>query len=116
MERRRRRRPGRRCLLAAAIAAAALAAPVPLTAAPGSSSITAVSFVAVDGASGRVLLSRADSVRRPIASLTKVMTALLVAEQGDLQKRVLVTPAATEVEPEKEGLVAGRSYRRITLL
>jgi D-alanyl-D-alanine carboxypeptidase (penicillin-binding protein 5/6) len=78
--------------------------------------VLAPSFVAMDAATGRVLAARGESIRRPIASLTKVMTALVVIERGDLEGRVVVTPAATQVEPFKEGLVPGRSYTRDTLL
>ena len=46
--------------------------------------ITALSYVAIDGATGRVLVQKGGTVRRPIASLTKVMTALVVAERGEL--------------------------------
>jgi D-alanyl-D-alanine carboxypeptidase (penicillin-binding protein 5/6) len=101
--------------LAVAVAAAATSAQ-PSSTAPPPARITAASYVAVDGATGRILAATADTERRPIASLTKVMTGLLVAERGDLNRRVLVTRAAAAVEPEKEGLVVGRRYRRITLL
>ena len=76
----------------------------------------APSFVAIDAATGRVLAARGATIRRPIASLTKVMTALVVIERGDLEGRVVVTPAATRVEPYNEGLVPGRAYTRETLL
>jgi D-alanyl-D-alanine carboxypeptidase (penicillin-binding protein 5/6) len=79
-------------------------------------SISARSYVAVDADSGRILVAHASEVRRPIASLTKVMTALIVIERGQLRAPVHVTPAATHVEPEVEGLVAGRSYSREVLL
>ena len=102
------------CLLVA-VAAAAISAQPSSTASPPVK-ITAPSYVALDSASGRILVQKGDTVRRPIASLTKVMTALVVAERGNLGGRVLVTPAAEKVEPEKEGLVPGRRYRRITLL
>jgi D-alanyl-D-alanine carboxypeptidase len=82
----------------------------------GLSRITASSYVAIDANSGSVLLARRATVRRPIASLTKVMTGLLAIERGRLGGRVLVTPAALSVEDYREGLVAGRRYRRITLL
>jgi D-alanyl-D-alanine carboxypeptidase len=78
--------------------------------------IAAPSYVAIDAASGTVLMGRDASRRRPIASLTKVMTGLLVIERGSLQHRVLVTPRAVAVEDYREGLVVGRAYRRITLL
>src|SRR5215218_5852961 len=68
------------------------------------SEVLAPSFVAIDAASGRVLASRGASIRRPIASLTKVMTALTVIERGNLEGRLVVTPQATQVEPYKEGL------------
>jgi D-alanyl-D-alanine carboxypeptidase len=78
--------------------------------------VLAKSFVAIDAADGRILAAKGERTRRPIASLTKVMTALLVIERGDLRQRVTVTPLATRVEPYREGLVAGRRYTRDTLL
>ena len=80
------------------------------------SKITAPSYVAIDASSGSVLLARRATTRRPIASLTKVMTGLLAIERGRLGARILVTPAAVAVEDYREGLVAGKRYRRITLL
>ena len=82
----------------------------------GLARITAPSFVAIDASSGVVLRGRRATLRRPIASLTKVMTALVVIERGGLERRVRVTPAAVNVEDYREGLVAGRRYRRMTLL
>ncbi len=111
--------PGRRLALVAFVL---LALAVPGAAVPAAShssstaKVLAPSFVAIDAASGRVLAARAESTRRPIASLTKVMTALTAIERGNLEGRVVVTPAATRVEPYKEGLVAGRAYTRETLL
>ncbi len=78
--------------------------------------VTAPSYVAIDAASGRVLAARRATLRRPIASLTKVMTGLLVIDRGRLSKRVRVTAAAVNVEDYREGLVAGTRYRRMTLL
>ena len=78
--------------------------------------ITAPSFVAIDVASGRPLVARGANSRRPIASLTKVMTGLVVIESGKLRDRVRVTSAAVNVEDYREGLVPGRRYRRMTLL
>jgi D-alanyl-D-alanine carboxypeptidase len=109
-------------LRGALLVLALLVAALPGTAVPAartqaaSAKVLAPSFVAMDATTGRVLAAREESIRRPIASLTKVMTALVVIERGDLEGRVVVTPAATRVEPTKEGLVAGRSYLRETLL
>lgn len=79
-------------------------------------SVLAPSFVAIDASTGHVLVAKGAGIRRPIASLTKVMTALTVIERGNLKRRVVVALAATRVEPYNEGLVAGRAYTRETLL
>ncbi len=78
--------------------------------------LTADSFVALDADTGTVIIARREQVRRPIASLTKVMTALIVIEDGKLRKKIRVPKLATRVEPNREGLVAGRWYERRLLL
>ena len=82
----------------------------------GLTGVAAPSFVAVDAVSGQVLAARGEAQRRPIASLTKVMTGLVAIERGDLLTKVRVTAEAVNVEDYREGLVAGRRYKRITLL
>src|SRR5262245_54438262 len=69
--------------------------------------VLAPSFVALDAGTGEVLAARGDRIRRPIASLTKVMTGLIVIERGNLEGRVTVSRLATQVEPYNEGLVPG---------
>jgi D-alanyl-D-alanine carboxypeptidase len=113
----------RRSVLLAALAAALLLA-VPAShgalleteQARAQARLTAESFVAIDAASGRVLAAKGEHVRRPIASLTKVMTALLVIESGDLDGSVKVRRGATLVEPNKDYLRAGRWYPTMLLL
>ena len=99
--------------VAFAVPGAAVPAPVQGEAA---AKVLAPSFAAIDADTGEVLAARRARMRRPIASLTKVMTALTVIERGNLGGRVVVSRAATNVEPYKEGLIAGRSYTRETLL
>jgi len=94
--------------VASGLAAGALAVP--------RVSISAASFVAIDAESGRILVAHGSTARRPIASLTKVMTALIVIERGRLWAPVRVTQTATRVEPELEGLVTGQTYSRMSLL
>jgi D-alanyl-D-alanine carboxypeptidase (penicillin-binding protein 5/6) len=64
-----------------------------------------------DAGSGAVLWSRGYDVRRPMASITKVMTALVVLRAGDLNRRIRVTPAAVAYarrnDASSAGLVAG---------
>ncbi len=52
------------------------------------------SALLVDMEGGHVLFAKAPQARRPIASLTKVMTAILVLERLELGQPVTVSPAA----------------------
>jgi D-alanyl-D-alanine carboxypeptidase (penicillin-binding protein 5/6) len=78
--------------------------------------ITAQSYIAVDAATGEVLIAHRDRQKRPIASLTKMMTALLVIEAGRLDRPVEVPYVATQVEPNAEGLLVGQEVSRRLLL
>jgi D-alanyl-D-alanine carboxypeptidase (penicillin-binding protein 5/6) len=78
--------------------------------------ITARSYVVLDADRDRVLLARNDRVRRPIASLTKIMTALLVIEDGNLNRKIKVPKVATQVVPSKEGLRLNHWYPERQLL
>ena len=78
--------------------------------------LTARAYIAIDAATGEVLAAKRDGEQLPIASLTKVMTALLVIEGRELGRKVQVPRSATLVEPNREGLVARRWYPRRLLL
>lgn len=60
--------------------------------------VTAQSAVLMDQSSGRVLFAKNEHERLPMASTTKVMTALLALEMGDLNSRVVVSKRAAETE------------------
>ena len=60
--------------------------------APGG--IKAKGAVLADAATGQVLWGRDPGAERPMASVTKVMTALLVLESGDLGRQIRVPKAA----------------------
>ncbi|UNC93874.1 D-alanyl-D-alanine carboxypeptidase [Candidatus Contubernalis alkalaceticus] len=60
--------------------------------------VTAQSAVLLDQSSGRVLFAKNEGERLPMASTTKVMTALLALEKGDLNSRVVVSKRAAETE------------------
>lgn len=55
--------------------------------------VSAEAYLVVDAGSGRILLEQRSQERRPIASLTKVMTALLTLESGALDDTVVVSDA-----------------------
>ena len=78
--------------------------------------LSAKSYIAIDADTGEVLVARREQRVRPIASLTKMMTALIVIEDGELDRKIKVPKVATLVEPNKEGLLAGRWYPRRLLL
>ncbi len=69
--------------------------------------LTATSAILIDPASGQVLYERAaDEVRYP-ASLTKIMTALLAFEEGNLDDVVVASANAAAVGEASAHLVAG---------
>ena len=63
-----------------------------VTGAPGG--VKAKGAVLADAASGQVLWARGLDAERPMASVTKVMTALLVLESGDPGRQIRVPKAA----------------------
>lgn len=76
----------------------------------GASLITARSVYAVDFSSKKVLFSRNAHQRFQPASTVKLLTALVVLEQEDLDKEVVVRSRATNVAPTRAGLVSGVTY------
>jgi D-alanyl-D-alanine carboxypeptidase (penicillin-binding protein 5/6) len=80
-------------LLALAFLAAALVASPPLAnAAAPPPRLSAGSAILVDARDGHVLYRREPDARRPIASTTKLMTALLSVERLPLDRRLRAAP------------------------
>jgi D-alanyl-D-alanine carboxypeptidase (penicillin-binding protein 5/6) len=79
------------------LAALALVVPAPAASAAASASapggVQARSAAVENAVTGRLLWSRAENTERPMASITKVMTAFLVIRAGDLDRTITV-PAA----------------------
>jgi D-alanyl-D-alanine carboxypeptidase (penicillin-binding protein 5/6) len=69
--------------------------------------IKAPAAIVIDAGSGHVLWAKREHMRRPIASTTKIMTALVAMEQLRPHDIVVVPRAATRVQPTKEWLRAG---------
>jgi D-alanyl-D-alanine carboxypeptidase len=63
------------------------------------------SGVLFDVKSGRILWQRRPRLERPIASLTKMMTALMVAERGSPPERVLISAKASHTPGSATGLL-----------
>ena len=94
----------------------------PLTAVPSPAwaaerpQIAAQAAVLMDGDSGRILWSKNAADPLPMASTTKIMTALLALEEGDLDRVVTISPRAAAAPPVDMGLRAGEEYRLGDLL
>ena len=84
---------------------------------PGSIPKTsAASVIVINAVSGQVLYEKnADAIRAP-ASTTKLLTGLIVAETGNLDRQVVVAQTDTLAEPVKLNIKPGDVYTRIDLL
>lgn len=74
--------------------------------APG---VWAASAVLIDAESGRVLYDKSAHAKVPMASTTKMMTALVVREQLDLNEKVAVSAQAAEVGEQEIWLEPGET-------
>ncbi len=87
----------------------------PITFESGPYTNAAAAFV-FDPATGRTLYEKNPDELRPPASTQKLLTALIIAETGNLDKRVVIQHSDTLAEPVKLYLKAGESYTRRQLL
>jgi D-alanyl-D-alanine carboxypeptidase (penicillin-binding protein 5/6) len=78
--------------------------------------IRAASYILVDVASGVPMISHNADAQRGAASTQKIITALVVLDAGNLDKRVTVQASDIVVEPTRLGVRAGQTYTRRALL
>ncbi|HEY0790014.1 MAG TPA: D-alanyl-D-alanine carboxypeptidase family protein [Chthoniobacterales bacterium] len=78
--------------------------------------LAAKSAALLDTYSGEFLFLKNENDRQFPASATKIFTALLVIEAGDLDRPVTVDLNDTKVEPSSLGLKPGEQYTRRQLL
>ncbi|MCS1350916.1 D-alanyl-D-alanine carboxypeptidase family protein [Mechercharimyces sp. CAU 1602] len=69
--------------------------------------VSAEAAALIDGSTGRILYEKNADSQMKIASITKVMTAILAIEHGDLEEEVTVTSRAEGVEGSSIYLKAG---------
>lgn len=96
-----------------ATAALVIAAPVASAAAPAP---VARAWILVNPATDEVLASRNPDMRLPMASTTKMMTALVAVERSRPEEQVRVTASAAAVGESSAELVAGERLRMRDLL
>jgi D-alanyl-D-alanine carboxypeptidase (penicillin-binding protein 5/6) len=78
--------------------------------------VIAESAAAIDSFSGQFLYLKNENARQYPASSTKILTALLVIEAGNLDKQVAIDLADNKVEPSNLDLKPGEVYTRRQLL
>ena len=76
----------------------------------------ATSVIVLDARTGQVLYQKNPDEHRPAASTQKLLTALIVAEAGNLAQPVTVDVSDTWAEPVKLNIQPGETYRRGDLL
>ena len=76
--------------------------------------VKAKAGILVDAATGQVLWSADENTPRPIASITKVMTALVVIQAGGLNRQLVVPKAVTsyvaKYAANAAGLIPGQKF------
>ena len=73
-------------------------------------SVSAKSAILIDASDGRVIFEKNARVRMPMASTTKIMTALIALEKGNEGDTVIIPPEATGVEGSSVYLRAGERF------
>lgn len=73
--------------------------------------LTASGAIIVDLDSAQTVYARNTHTARPMASLTKLMTALIIAEHQRLDEYVAIPPEVTQVVGTKAWLIPGERFR-----
>lgn len=76
----------------------------------------AKAVMVIDARTGEIFHEKNADAARPPASTQKLLTAMIVAERGFLDRPVTVLPVDTLAEPVKLNIKAGETYQRIDLL
>lgn len=78
--------------------------------------ISAKSAMFIDLDSGKIIYEKNSKERRPIASLTKIMTAILALERGKLDQKMAVTEYAASLGEDSMYATIGEKYTLKELL
>ena len=78
--------------------------------------VSGKSVIVLDPRNGDILYAKNPDTRRPIASIQKLLTALVALDQGALHSKVKVAVSDTRVEPTKINIRAGQIYKKSDLL
>ena len=78
--------------------------------------ITAECAILFDANTGKVIYKKNENERRPVASTQKLLTALIIAESGELSAPVIIDRSDMLAAPTKLYLKTGDTYTRQELL
>jgi D-alanyl-D-alanine carboxypeptidase (penicillin-binding protein 5/6) len=92
--------------------AALSAEPFPSRTSPTTPAVHAPTAILINLSTGRVVFSKHPDLRRPVASLTKILTAMVVLERANLSDVVVVSRKAARTPPIDVGL---RAKERISV-
>ncbi|MGB8353129.1 MAG: D-alanyl-D-alanine carboxypeptidase family protein [Chthoniobacteraceae bacterium] len=84
--------------------------------APGELPLAAAGAIVIDEISGDPLYEKNANEQFYPASTTKIMTALLIIEEGSLDKEVIVQPEDIKVEPSALDIKPGEKFTRMQML
>lgn len=82
----------------------------------GKGDIAAVGAIVLDALTGETIYAKNPNERLYPASTTKILTAFLVIEAGDLDGELTIEEPETKAEPSKLYVKVGEKYRRHDLL
>lgn len=82
----------------------------------GEPQIRAACYFMVNPDNGQVLAARNADMPHAVASTQKILTALVVCDEGDLNHLVRIAPSDVAVEPSKLGVRPGEVYTRRELV
>ncbi|MBR3992154.1 MAG: D-alanyl-D-alanine carboxypeptidase [Clostridia bacterium] len=104
------------CFAAVLLAATSAAPCFPSSGRKSAPGVSAESAILIEGDSGRVIMSKDPDKKLPMASTTKIMTALVVLENGGVDGDVTVPPEAAGVEGSSAYLKSGEVVPKKDLL
>lgn len=104
------------CLKLSAVVLTLLTAVTVLTQSAGAVSASAKAYVVINAETGEVLVSSNAHLRLSMASTTKIMTALILAEQNTPEKEITATKEMVTVEGSSMGLLPGDKVSYYELL
>ncbi len=73
--------------------------------------VSAKSAIIMEQDTGRILYAKDANTKRKIASITKIMTAIIAIESGDMDQKVLITPEMVRTEGSSVYLQVGEKIK-----